>query len=428
MKALRLMELVAVCVIGSPVSAQDLIVKKDGTVIQAVVSKVGTSEIEYKKWSNQEGPQYSIAITDILAINYKNGEKETFENVTNGNGQTTKEGIAEPQDIIQVKLENLSIEAKTANDALIAKINEPVELLIREKDKKDVGKREANSAVACFGASSNSILCNEDIEICVETGKFYKENSKRPAQWEKGGVVSYDSRGGYIRGILNPAIQFVVTNKSSHTVYIDLVNTFYVNMGQSQTFYVPSSTTTSKTSSSGAGVNLGSVTGALGIGGVAGNLANGVNVGGESSTTTTNTTYSQRIIALAPMSSISLPPQYFLGNEPKKIMKGFYYGLWKFTYSYLYCAYINFSPESQGNQMMLGDHYVYTESNSPINFSFFLTYSKVENGTGAKSLSSKFYLKDLFGRIGGRGELTNDAIPSFGFCVTNDKGDSFPKP
>ena len=51
--------------------------------------KIGTSEVEYKKWSNQDGPQYSIAIPDILAINYKNGEKETFDNV--GANKTSSE-------------------------------------------------------------------------------------------------------------------------------------------------------------------------------------------------------------------------------------------------------------------------------------------------------------------------------------------------
>lgn len=93
MKALRFIALTAMCMAGSYASAQDLIVKRDGTVIQAKVMKVGTSEVEYKKWSNQDGPQYSISVTDILAINYKNGEKETFENVTaNGNTQTGKIG------------------------------------------------------------------------------------------------------------------------------------------------------------------------------------------------------------------------------------------------------------------------------------------------------------------------------------------------
>lgn len=421
MKTFRLIAFAAMCVAGSYASAQDLIVKKDGSVIQAKVTKIGTSEVEYKKWSNQDGPQYSIAVADILAINYQNGEKETFENAGAGNSQAAKSEADGQQSIVQVKPEDLSPEAKAANAALIAKYNAPVELLFREKDKKNIGKKKAKSAVVCFGVSTESILCDGNIEICVETGELYKVTKKSPVEWKKGGLSSY-----YLEGVINPAIQFVIRNKSNQTLYIDLANTFYVNMGQSQTFYIPSSTTTSKTSSGGASVNLGAVTGALGIGGAANTLANGVNVGGGSSNTTTNTTYSQRIIAIAPMSSISLAPKYFFGEQTGDITTGLYYGLWG-TYTYRRCAYVNFSQKSQEGVMMCGDHYTYKEDSSPIHFSFYLSYSKVENGDYTKTLPSSFYLKDMIGRIGGYGEPTNEVSPSFGFFVTNNNAPSFPK-
>lgn len=60
--------------------AQDIIVKKDGTTIKAKVERVTDSVIEYKKFSNLTGPTYSIKILDLLAINYENGETETFSN------------------------------------------------------------------------------------------------------------------------------------------------------------------------------------------------------------------------------------------------------------------------------------------------------------------------------------------------------------
>ena len=52
MKAIKLIVLAAMCMAGSYASAQDLIVKKDGSVIQAKVTKIGTTEVEYKKCSN----------------------------------------------------------------------------------------------------------------------------------------------------------------------------------------------------------------------------------------------------------------------------------------------------------------------------------------------------------------------------------------
>ncbi len=62
------------------VSAQDVIVKKDGSTVLSKVIEIGTTEVKYKKWNNQNGPNYTILKSDIQAINYENGEKETFGN------------------------------------------------------------------------------------------------------------------------------------------------------------------------------------------------------------------------------------------------------------------------------------------------------------------------------------------------------------
>lgn len=65
-------------VITSVCFAQDVIVQKDGSTIQAKVIKVSQSEVEYKKFSNLEGPTYSISTRDLQCINYENGTKDTF--------------------------------------------------------------------------------------------------------------------------------------------------------------------------------------------------------------------------------------------------------------------------------------------------------------------------------------------------------------
>lgn len=61
--------------------AQDVIVKKDGSTIQSKVMEITDTEIKYKKWSNQDGPLYSIGRSEILSINYQNGEVEKFSEV-----------------------------------------------------------------------------------------------------------------------------------------------------------------------------------------------------------------------------------------------------------------------------------------------------------------------------------------------------------
>lgn len=61
------------------VNAQDVIVKKDNSTILSKITKVSTTEIEFKKWSNLDGPTYIISISDVIRINYENGEYDIFE-------------------------------------------------------------------------------------------------------------------------------------------------------------------------------------------------------------------------------------------------------------------------------------------------------------------------------------------------------------
>ncbi len=72
-----LLSLVAL-VVTSVCFAQDIIVQKDGSTIQAKVLKVSQSEVEYKKFGNLEGPTYTISTKDLQCINYENGTKDTF--------------------------------------------------------------------------------------------------------------------------------------------------------------------------------------------------------------------------------------------------------------------------------------------------------------------------------------------------------------
>lgn len=58
--------------------AQDVIVKKDGTTILSKVTELSDTEVKYKKYSNLNGPTYSVNVIDLQCINYENGDKDTF--------------------------------------------------------------------------------------------------------------------------------------------------------------------------------------------------------------------------------------------------------------------------------------------------------------------------------------------------------------
>lgn len=79
----KVLSLFACLLIALAVHAQDVIVRSDGSTILAKVQKVTKNEVEYKKHSNPEGPTYTISVTEILSINYENGEKDTFSSSSN---------------------------------------------------------------------------------------------------------------------------------------------------------------------------------------------------------------------------------------------------------------------------------------------------------------------------------------------------------
>jgi hypothetical protein len=60
-------------------TAQDVILKKDNTTVLSKVLEISSTEIKYKKWNNQDGPTYSIGLSDVLSITYENGEVDKFK-------------------------------------------------------------------------------------------------------------------------------------------------------------------------------------------------------------------------------------------------------------------------------------------------------------------------------------------------------------
>ena len=59
--------------------AQDVIVLKNANEIEAKVSAISPDAVTYKRWSNIDGPTYTIPKSDILYIKYQNGEKEIIQ-------------------------------------------------------------------------------------------------------------------------------------------------------------------------------------------------------------------------------------------------------------------------------------------------------------------------------------------------------------
>lgn len=56
----------------------DVIIKKDNTKIEAIISELEDSIVKYKTGSNPSGPLYTINKSDIASILFRNGAVETY--------------------------------------------------------------------------------------------------------------------------------------------------------------------------------------------------------------------------------------------------------------------------------------------------------------------------------------------------------------
>lgn len=96
-----------------PLKAQDKIYKADSSIIEAKVSEITDTEIKYTKFSNPNGPKYTIQKSSVLQIVFENGEKEFYTNTqtqTNFYNQNEtiqiKDSLAFIENLWGVKFEN----------------------------------------------------------------------------------------------------------------------------------------------------------------------------------------------------------------------------------------------------------------------------------------------------------------------------------
>lgn len=164
-----------------------------------------------------------------------------------------------------------------------------------------------------------------------------------------------------------------LVNLTNNMLYIDLGNCFRVyNDGSFGTYYENTVVSTSETQggSTGAGLNLGSIAGVLGIGGAVGTLAGGVNVGGSTSnsSTTTTVTYQERYITIPPKSS------YIFDDKGE-----------------------SFRTYGTGRDLCVGEEIIYTESDSPDKTDYIFTYSSDRNFSKYGTIKATIYLAKQIG-------------------------------
>ncbi len=326
---------------------------RNGDEVEAKVTALNDTEVSYKKWSNQDGPTYTTAKSKIFMIKYQNGDKDVF-----------KEEPAE------------SLAPAPAQNAALTEIGKPDEArnseLIRMYNNDGLQYKEITEihkgAEVVFGqyfVTEDSKLANKDVELYIYTLRGYYAGRDIAVADDPfaccSGTTDVDHHFVYVK----------VINRTDKPVYVDLANTFLSdNHNNASSYYVPSSTSTTKGKNGGVGVNLGGIAGVLGVGGAIGTIASGVNVGGGTSNSATTVTYAERIITIAPNSKKILE---------RKVCNTLDQGI---------TFHENVFP---------GKELAWTPESSPSHFKFYITYSIDEAFSSKEVLNSCFYLAKAFG-------------------------------
>jgi len=337
------------------VCAQDIVVKKDGSTILTKVLEVNQDNIKYKKFSSPKGPTYTIKVADIMAINYENGDKDIFNIQSASNNHHGSQNDNDPR-YIEKKADNRNAELIN----IYSKVYRPT---------RKIGNSDS-AAKYCFliwAMESNSLISNEDIELKIVQGEEWYLKSRSG--------VSYWS----------PTYCLNLTNKSDRTIYIDKANCFkIIDDGKSFCYYDPTKqTTVGHGSGSGASIGLGSIAGALGVGGVIGTLAGGVAIGGGSSSTISTTYSQQRIIAIPPHGSRNI-------SEHKEVKK-------QIVEEGEYFSIDELGIKPQRGIVTKGEVKTYAEVESPWKWKYLITYSTENDFKTYSVLNANLYVHQIIG-------------------------------
>lgn len=147
-----------------------------------------------------------------------------------------------------------------------------------------------------------------------------------------------------------------VKNNSNKTMYIDLGESYVIKEGVAQRIYSNSIVTTSKSSSNGGAINLGAITGAFGLGGIAGQIAKGIHLGSENTNGYSIQTMEERYVSIPPQSSRKIKFANITTPENLPKRKGVYkYGKYD---RHEHLLTYTFDSEGQDMEIVRNDLYI----------------------------------------------------------------------
>lgn len=378
----RTLFLLLLCAQGAlSLFAQDKIITREGETITGYGTEVGPSTIYYRAESAETSPTLKIAKNLVLMVKFQSGEKVMIseEGASSSSAATSITSTAASTSAAMRKDIAISDED---NAAIMARYTPDVTYMGEKSEK------EASKAVFLFNFTKDSHVADKNVEIGYKQGivlpdgrwisQFCNEDNKITNKIAAPAFEEYSAR----------ACMVTIKNKTNKTIYVDLANTFFFRSSNAVAYYVPTATTNTSTSSTGVGVNMGAVANALGVGGSVGKLANGVTVGGEHGNTASTTVFSQRVVPIAPMSTIELQAVKLF---PEEFTDTYNFGNNKRFIASAASALTVAKLRIPSSGVKVGERVDYDEQASPITVGSLVTYAMTEDIAVPYTILSKLY-------------------------------------
>lgn len=350
---------------GIQILAEDVLVLRNGDIINGLVTEITSSEVKYKKASNPNGPIYSIDKDEVLSIKYENGETDKFE-PSNSSSNALKTNS------------NNGVARQKASPA---------------SDNKDEIERYAS--LPRFNLKTSSKKSKSFIPIMAFTDSSVISTNELTIMIDPQAVEYFD--GGWKVKI---GYSILIINKTDNPIYIDRANCFrrYNNM-DTKSYFDNKQTTVSHGNSSSAsiGIGLGSV---------------GIGVGGSSSSSHSENYGVDRFLLIGPHSKANLTDyEYIRLSEKKTEFK---------TVSDIEYWGFDLSSDDPVNE---GGVQTYTAETTPYSNTYYITYSDNQDFSNIYTLEFELYAKYL---IGGKMKQDKWSMMSPETNIVNEYKKTFP--
>ncbi|MBQ9672053.1 MAG: hypothetical protein IJV34_04285 [Prevotella sp.] len=193
-----------------------------------------------------------------------------------------------------------------------------------------------------------------------------------------------------------------LTNKTDRTIYIDKGNCFRLESeGKAFCYYDNSEQiTVNHGGATGVSIGLGSVAGALGFGGIVGQLADGVNVGGGTSNSVSRTYAQQRVIAIPPHGNRNLTDEHWAKTKSGHVLAYANYEPIEEAERFGYSWKLHLRPYELGltrGIVKRGETRTFDENDLPWKRKYYITYSSEEDFKTYSTLNAELYMHEIIG-------------------------------